>query len=423
MTDPALPNPHRLPLADANHAGRWRDDPVHREWLAEQARAQLRFFRASLRADGGFDSLDLAGRPIPGAAQELHATTRLVHSYALAQIWGRPGCTAMIEAGMAALWSRHRDSDHGGYVWSVDGGGAILDATKLAYGHVFVLLAAASAHRAGHPDAPRLIDDITAILDRHFWDEDAGLFRDEFTRDWQPFSTYRGMNANMHGVEALLAAHKATGAGTYLARAGRILDFFVGRMAPAHGWRLPEHYHADWTVDPDYSGNPMFRPAGTTPGHSFEMGRLVLEHWHLAGRPDTGAPLRARRLIEQAWADGWLEQDGPEQDGQAGGGLAYTLDRAGTIAIADRYWWPVTEAIGAYATLIEMAPDATHSDTDEARYRRLWRFADAHLIDHAQGGWFPELDSRGQPVGRQFIGKPDLYHALQATLIPLGAAG
>ena len=53
------------------------------------------------------------------------------------------------------------------------------------------------------------------------------------------------------------------------------------------------------------------------------------------------------------------------------------------------------------------------------RSRRIWGFVDAHLIDHQQGGWFPELDSDLRPVGRVFTGKPDLYHALQACLIPL----
>jgi mannose/cellobiose epimerase-like protein (N-acyl-D-glucosamine 2-epimerase family) len=229
--------------------------------------------------------------------------------------------------------------------------------------------------------------------------------RDEFTRDWQVFSTYRGMNANMHGVEAMLAAHEATGRIFHLDRAGRILDFFVGRLAPAHGWRLPEHYHEDWTVDAGYQGNPMFRPAGTTPGHSFELGRLMLQHWDLRGRPDDGAADRARRLIEQAMTDAWLPA----------GGLAYTLDLDGRVAIADRYWWPVSEAIGAYATLLRLGG----TDEDEVAYRRLWTFAQEHLIDHQRGGWYPELDSDGKPVGRQFHGKPDIYHSVQAALLPL----
>lgn len=394
----------RPALASPDDAGLWIDDPTHRAWLLHEARAQFAFFRASLRPDGRFDVLDWAGAPLTGGAQELHTTTRLVHAYALGKQFGEADCDAMIDAGMAFLWQHHRDARHGGYLWSVGADGAG-DATKLAYGHVFVLLAGASARKAGHPDADRLIADISAVIDRHFWDEDAGLLRDEFTRDWHPFSSYRGMNANMHGVEAMLAAFEATGDTSYRDRAGRILDFFLARMAPAHDWRLPEHYHQDWTVDPGYQGNPMFRPAGTTPGHSFEMGRLALQHWDLCGRPDTGAPGRARHVIEKALSDAWL----------ADGGLAYTLAGDGRVAIADRYWWPVTEAIGAMATLLRIAP----LPQDEIWYRRLWRFADTHLIDHARGGWFPELDADGTPVGHQFIGKPDIYHSVQAALFPL----
>ena len=400
------------PIAQPDFPGNWADDPLHQAWLQDQARAQFGFFRHSLRSDGRFDCLDPQGNPLPGGVQELHTTTRLVHSYALGkQLGGElvavPDCDAIIDAGMQFLWDHHRDTDHGGYVWSL-GPDGVADGTKLAYGHVFVLLAGSSAKKVGHPQADRLIADISAIIDRHYWDEDHGLLCDEYTRDWQPFSTYRGMNANMHGVEALLAAFEATGDTLYRDRAGRILDFFIGRMAPAHGWRLPEHYHQDWTVDPAYQGNPMFRPAGTTPGHSLELGRLALQHWHLCGRPYDGAVAAARRLIEQALADAWLP----------GGGLAYTLRHGGEVAIADRYWWPVTEAIGAVATLQKIAPQPS----DEDWYRRLWQFADDHFIDHQNGGWFPELDAAGHPVGKQFIGKPDIYHAIQATLMPLTKA-
>ena len=395
------------PIAQTDFAGNWVDDPVHRAWLQDQARAQFGFFRRSLRNDGRFDTLGLDGSPLAGGVQELHTTTRAVHSYALGKMTGEADCDAIIDAGMRFLWDHHRDQTHGGYVWSV-GADGVADGTKLAYGHVFVLLAGSSAKKVGHPDADRLIADISAIIDQHYWEEDHGLLCDEFTQQWQPFSDYRGMNANMHGVEALLAAFEATGVTRYLDRAGRILGFFIGRMAPQNGWRLPEHYNAAWQVDADYAGNPMFRPAGTTPGHSLELGRLALQHWHVSGRPDNSAVADARRLIEQALADAWL----PE------GGLAYTLKHGGGVAIADRYWWPVTEAIGAVATLQKIAPQPS----DEVWYRRLWQFADAHFIDHQHGGWFPELDAAGVPVGRQFIGKPDIYHAIQATLMPLTTA-
>lgn len=393
-------------LASPGQETDWLSDPVHRAYLRQDAARQFSFFGASCRPAGGFWTLDHEGQPLRDEPQELHTTTRLVHSFALGKQAGLVSSDAIIDQGMAYLWSHHRDAAHGGYVWALHGKDDIADARKLAYGHVFVLLAGASALEAGHPDAQRLIDDVRAIIDRHFWEENAGLLCDEFNRDWTPFSSYRGMNANMHGVEALLAAFEATGDEQFLTRAGRILEFFVGKMAPAHDWRLPEHYTANWTVDPDYSGNPMFRPAGTTPGHSFELGRLLLQYWDLAGRPDGDMTRSARRLIERALSDSWDE---------VRGGFAYTLTFDGSVDNPNRYWWPVTEAIGAVATLLKLDPQPI----DHAWYARLWRFADAHLIDHARGGWYPELAADDSLAMSQFKGKPDIYHSVQAALFPL----
>jgi len=399
MTDLTSPGPSKA-------SGFWLDDPAHRAFLAGDANRQFAFFQKSLRKDGGFYTLDHAGAPLPSDKQELHTTTRLVHSYALGHLWGFDGSAEIVDQGMRYLLDRHRDPDHGGYVWALEGD-HVADGRKLAYGHVFVLLAGASALQAGHPDAAALIDDVSGVLDQHFWDEEPGLFRDEWNRDWTPFSTYRGMNANMHGVEALLTAFEATGRRQYLDRAGRILDFFFNRIAPDNCWRLPEHYTETWAVDRAYAGDPMFRPAGTTPGHSFELGRLLLQYWDLTGRPNDGAPSRARRVIEQALTDAWNDERG---------GFAYTLDFDGRVANPNRYWWPVTEAIGAIAVLLKLDRRAS----DEAWYRRLWTFADRHLIDHARGGWYPELDAADGLAETQFRGKPDIYHSIQAALFPLG---
>ena len=389
----------------ANADGFWMDDAGHRAWLTAQSERQLAFFAASAQSAPGFCQLDHDGRALDTNVQELHATTRLVHAYSLGSLRGHEGAADLVDRGMAYLVSHHKDPQHGGYFWAL-AGGDVHDPRKLAYGHVFVLLAAASAKAAGHPGADALLNDAAAILDEHFWEEEAGLFCDEWNRDWTPFSTYRGMNANMHGVEALLAAYEATGETLFLDRAGRILDFFVHRIAPAQGWRLPEHYTENWQIDRSYAGNHMFRPAGTTPGHAFELGRLALQHWDLTGRPANDAPQAARQLIERALADAWL----PE------GGLAYTLDFDGQIGDGSRFWWPVTEAIGALSAFIVLE----RRSADEVWYRRLWDFANLHFIDHAMGGWFPAIDAAGKPTSSIFAGKPDIYHSLQACLLPLG---
>ncbi|WP_282602814.1 AGE family epimerase/isomerase [Paracoccus sp. PARArs4] len=394
-----------MQVGDPNATAPWLEDAMHRAFLVHDAKRALDFFDRSARQGAGFHVLDLKGAPQASQVQEIHTTTRLVHSYALALLAGRPDRAGIIDRGMDFLWSHHRDAQHGGYLWGLDDG-IPMDRPKLAYGHVFVLLAASSAKLAGHPDADRLLTDITEVLDRHYWDDGAGLFPDEFTRDWQVFSGYRGMNANMHGVEALLAAHEATGEAVFLDRAGRILRFFIAGQAASHGWRIPEHYHEDWSPDTAYAGDPMFRPAGTTPGHSFEMARLLLQWWDAAGRPAGDAVAQARALVDTALADAW----NPAQ-----GGLAYTLQMDGAVDIADRYWWPVTEAIGALAALQKVDP----TDQTEAWYRRMWQFAAERFIDQDHGGWFPEIGPDDRPQVTQFAGKPDIYHALQADLLPL----
>lgn len=390
---------------DRADAAAWRGTEAHRGFLKADAVQQFGFFRASLGEEPGFRVLGVDGAPLASRKQELHTTTRLVHVYALGHLAGVAKATDLVDRGMDYLWSHHRDADHGGYLWALEGA-QIADARKLAYGHVFVLLAAASAKAAGHEDADRLLSDVDGVLDRHFWEEDNGLFCDEYNRDFTPFSTYRGMNANMHGVEALLGAFEATGREKFLIRAGRILDFFLRGIAPAHDWRLPEHYTADWQVDPTYAGDPMFRPAGTTPGHSFELARLLLQHWDLSGRAQDDSVTIARALTYRALQDAWDSENG---------GLFYTLKAGGAPDIRSRYWWPVTEAIGALAALQKADPQPE----DEDWYRKLWLFAAQAFIDPIHGGWFPEVAVNGRAPETQFAGKPDIYHAVQADLLPL----
>lgn len=387
------------------HEGAWWGTGAHRAFLLADARRQLDFFRRSRDPAGGFHAQDFGGLPIAGAPRELHATARMVHAFAIAHLAGFADAEAMIDHGMAALWRLHRDARHGGYVWAFSPGGGVFEGNKLAYGHAFVLLAGASAKMAGHPDADRLIGDVMEIIDARFWDHAQGRMKEEYTRDWQVFSTYRGMNANMHMAEALLAATEATGDRGYMQRARGIFDFFVGKVGAAHSWRLPEHFTEDWRVDPAYEGNPMFRPKGATPGHAFELSRLILQLRDMQGGNDPQLLDWARSLYAGARADGWDE---------ARGGIVYTIDPAsGKTLRGNRYWWPVTEAIGAAAAMTKAGEDRTED------YRRFWQAAETLFIDKARGGWLPEVDEAGRAKSAQFAGKPDIYHSLQAALYPL----
>lgn len=295
---------------------------------------------------------------------------------------------------------------HGGYVWSVNNDGPV-DATKQGYGHAFVLLAASSAKTVRHPLADKMIADVTDILETRFWEAKNGVISEEFQQDWSEIGPYRGQNSNMHLTEALMAAFEATGERTYLDKAESIAGVIIGRHASEAGYRVPEHFFENWTVDKDYrAANEMFRPSGTTPGHWLEWSRLLLQLWVLGGRKQDWMKGAAVELFRKSVELGWDAKHG---------GFFYTLYWDDKPAMRHKLWWPMAEGAAAASFLTEHAP----SDFHEEWYRRIWSGIARHHLDAENGGWFEELTEDLQPAQTLFAGKGDIYHAVQACLIPL----
>lgn len=385
----------------------------HRQWLLTESLRLIQLFQnAALNSEGGFFTLDTQGNPnVPATAASsdirgLHDTTRMVHCFSIAHLMGVPGAERFIDHGLYFLRTIHHDDVNGGYYWTVDSAQAV-DSHKQAYGHAFVLLAAASASMAGHPDARVLLDDVMHIITTRFWDDSTGATTEQYTADWQPLDDYRGQNSNMHLTESLMAAFDATGDKQFLTMAERIADLIINRHAKTEGWRVAEHFNSHWAVDRTYAGDPMFRPSGTTPGHALEWSRLLIQLWESGQRQRPEFFEAAKALFSNTVETAWDKQTG---------GFYYTLDWEDNPDITDRFWWPCAEGIGAAAVLAK----ATGGETPyEVWYRRIWGFVNNYIIDHQHGGWHPELNSSLQPTNTVFTGKPDLYHALQACLIPL----
>lgn len=386
----------------------WAARPAHRQWLAEQASRLFDFFGPrTINPRGGFREMDAKGQPKldPKAATGVHMSARMVHCSVAAELMGRPGSDDMIDHGMKTIWNRHRDEARSGYAWAISDEG-IADGTKQGYGHAFVLLAASSASLVGHPLAAPMLADVTEILNTRFWDDTHGAIAEEFTAEWGDMGPYRGQNSNMHLTEALMAAFEATGERDYLVKAERIAELIIRCHAQASGYRLPEHFTQDWQVDEAYSGHEMFRPSGTTPGHSLEWARLLLQLWALTGKETDWMAEAARALFFQAMTLGWDREHG---------GFYYTLDWENRPSRTAKLWWPLSEGAGAAAFLNQHFP----SDFHEQSYRKIWNRIAGSFIDTENGGWHEQLSVDLKPEYTLFTGKADIYHALQACLIPL----
>lgn len=309
----------------------------------------------------------------------LVSSARMVVAFAMAaRALGTDRFDPAIRHGLSFLRDIHRDPRTGGYAWTLawrDGAWRATDADNQCYGLVHVMLAYAHAALAGIDDALAWLDELDATMDRHLWEEGPGLYADVASADWSRIDPYRGQNANMHGCEALLAAHAATGRGHYLERAGRIAQALCVRQAALTGGLVWEHYRPDWSVDWTYNKGDFsngYRPWGFQPGHQTEWAKLLLQ-LH-ARRPEGWMAERARALFDAALARAW---------DPVHGGLVYSLEPDLSVANADKYFWVQVESAAAAGLLARSTGNAAYW----AAHDRLWEYSWTHLVDHEHGSW------------------------------------
>ncbi len=386
----------------------WRERPDHVSWLVDQTARQLAFGRAFPHPDGGAAWLRSDGTPDLTRPVHTWVTARMAHVYSLGSLAGVPGCDSLADSALAGLAGRLRDAEHGGWLASV-GPGDTVDATKSAYTHAFVLLAASTATSAGRPGARELLDEVSEVLDSRFR-TDAGLYAERWDRAWTVLDGYRGVNANMHAVEASLAAADATGDRRHLDRALLVTTRVVHDWSSSNQWRVPEHFDPAWQPLPEHHRDRPdhpFEPFGATVGHGLEWSRLVVTLRATLGSyaPEWMLPA-AEALFDRAVTDGWAV-DGRD-------GFVYTTDWSGVPVVRMRMHWVLAEAICAAAALHQ----ATGHPSYDEHYRAWWDHAVTHWVDPVNGSWAHQLTPDLAPSDTVWPGRPDLYHSLHAVLLP-----
>jgi mannose/cellobiose epimerase-like protein (N-acyl-D-glucosamine 2-epimerase family) len=329
--------------------------------------------------------------------------------FGLAVLLGRPGADELVRHGVGALRGGPlHDSEFGGWRAST------ADDTKTAYVHAFVVLAGSTATAAGIDGGPALLDEALQIWNARFWDERAGLAVEEWDRAWTTCADYRGINANMHGVEASLAAAdalqtRAPERATILrGQAMRSTERVLHGWARERNWRLPEHFTADWQPLPDFNRDKPadpFRPYGVTIGHQFEWARLALHVRAVTPDPPDWLLDDALALFDAAASRGW------GADGQPG--FPYTLDWADRPVVTARMHWVLCEAIAA-ATVLGAATGQEHYRTLAAEWRA---HGEERFADPATGSWHHELMATGEVASGTWAGQPDAYHLAQMLLL------
>lgn len=376
-----------------------------REFLEAHIRSTLNFYQPNaFDPAGGFNHFFRDdGSVYNTRTRHLVSSTRFVFNYAMASRYFVDfDYSDWVRHGLAYLENVHRQPDTGGYAWLLEDG-KVVDATNHCYGLAFVIVAGATALLAGVEAGRVSLEHAWQLLERYYWDETHGLYRDEANADFSVIAPYRGQNANMHACEAMLWAYEATNESRFLERAARLADAVTNQLASQGNGLVWEHYDSAWKIDWQYNRNDpkhLFRPWGFQPGHQTEWAKLLLIlHRHQAAAWQVE---RAESLFTQALDHAWDHEYG---------GICYGFAPDGSICDGDKYFWVQAEGFAAAALLAEV----TGKPVYRACYERIWEYSWQHLIDHQYGAWFRILSRENQKYDahKSPAGKTD-YHTMGA---------
>lgn len=406
------------------------DTDENREFLKSMREGLLSFGKNFPSPSGASYYLGDDGTPCKDRPLETWITSRMAHVYSIGCMLGFEGSGELADAALKGLLGALHDEKNGGWYAGIFDTSSIIPG-KQCYAHAFVILAATSLILAGREGAEELLDKALSLYDLRFWNEEEGLSCDTWNTEFTLLDDYRGINANMHTVEAFLAAADAMGEEKYRVRAGRIIDHVI-KWASENDWRIPEHFSSDWKADMECSkDNPAdkFKPYGATPGHGIEWARLIVQ-WAFStfascpsGNEDVneekdGKEKRlaeyidaAVKLYDRAVLDGW------DADGRPG--IVYTTGWDGTPVIRDRMHWVMAEAVNTSAVLYRVTGDEKYAGD----YKLFMKYIDNFLLDKENNSWYHQLDENNEVSATVWPGKPDIYHAFQAALIPYSDVG
>ena len=359
---------------------------------------------------GGFFHIYLSdGKISKPHSRHLVNSARFVINYArMATINKDSSLLQHCTHGLDFIEAIHGSADSDQYYWELDNNQPVVK-NDYCYGWVFVLLAYAEAINCGLTSYKESLYSTYERMNQKFWQAQHQLYADEFGPD-KKLTSYRGQNANMHAVEALLSCYQATNDGQFLERAYVIASRITNDLADVNSQLIWEHFTSDWEIDWQYNidkPDDMFRPWGFQTGHQTEWAKLLLILFQR--KPEAWMVEKAEYLFNQAMELGW---------DSTYGGLVYGFDPSGDACDTDKHFWVHAESFAAASYLYKVTKNTRYLDD----YQRIWEYAWNSLVDHEHGAWHHKLTREGHLMSniKSPLGKND-YHTLGACYDVLNA--
>jgi N-acylglucosamine 2-epimerase len=338
------------------------------------------------------------------------------------------------------FWIRHSvDEQHGGYMFSVDRDGSIVDTDKAVWlqGRFAWMLATLYNTVEPRPEWLRLAKHGVDFLDAHCFDDDGRMFF-LVTREGKPLRKRRYIFSETFAVIAYAAYAQAAGDPALLRTAEdlfrRVTELVTtpgalppkvdpavrpmkglavpmiliataqalreagGDAALCNGWidRCIDEIERDFmkpdlravleTVGPNGEFLDHFDGRMLNPGHSIEAAWFILEEARVRGN-DARLRTLGETILEWMWAWGWDAEYG---------GLFYFRD-VKRLPVQEywhdmKFWWPHNEAVIAALLAYHLTGDGKYA----VMHEQVHEWAYARFPDAEHGEWYGYLHRDGR---------------------------
>ncbi len=271
------------------------------------------------------------------------------------------------------LSHKFRDTEYGGYYWSVDKSGNITDGKKQVYGIAFCIYGFSEYYKATQDKlALDQAVEAYACLEQRSFDVNKGGYLEAFGKDWHPIPDLRlsakdanekkTMNTHLHVLEAYANLYQVWKEVKLKKSIKKLLENFIDHMVDKNG-HLHLFFDEDWNV----KGNII------SYGHDIEAAWLLLEAAEVIEDRDLIGRLKKLSVKVADAASRGLDVDG---------GLWY--EREDGQLVKEKHSWPQAEAMVGFFNAWQL--------TDDEKYLEYvlnnWRFIRQHILDKKNGEWF-----------------------------------
>jgi mannose/cellobiose epimerase-like protein (N-acyl-D-glucosamine 2-epimerase family) len=308
----------------------------------------------------------------------LVSQTRLLYNFSIGyRVTRQAEYLEAVNHGADALLRHFRDPEYGGWHYSCNFNGRMVDSYKDLYGHAFAIFGLTNA---------------AAVTEREdlkreafgTWDTVRSCFRDasdgfagRLTRSFDPLpeadAPTPSQNPIMHLFEALLTLDSLDDTGRARQDAEEVAGFVLNRLRRKSDGILPELFQVDWNELSAENGGRI------DIGHAFEWSYLMSragERWHVVSAQRSGDYVEAaQRFLEYGLDLGFDPTDG---------GIISPVRPDGTYKAPIKGWWEQCEAIRA---LIHFAVARGYEQAWKP-LQKVIAFVQSNFVDSEHGGWF-----------------------------------